>query len=247
MNDRVALPQLILCIPGPWIDRCQFLQGLTEDTHGRYLVVGDLFKHAGTKSVFDIEFHPRDENMQAAFSSAGPHWRDSPDMARIDAHRSVVYLLGHGGSDDNIRALMLAVQALLDAGGLGVKVESTGLAHSPDAWRSLCADPDALSGVYHAFVVVVSGRREAYSCGMHSFAMHDVQVLGEDRASALQVAQAFCWYLFCECPAIAGGQTFSCDEQSPVYRISSSQGVDYGPDSLFNNPYGTWQLRSLDA
>lgn len=244
MNDTVALPQLILCIPGPWRDRTQFLQRLIEGSKGEYVSAGVLLMHIATKNVFEVEFHPRDEKVQSAFHSAGPHWRDSAEMARIDSHQSVVYLLGHGGSDKNIQALMLAAQALLDAGGLGVKIETTGLAHSPDAWRRMCSD-FALFSPYHAFVIVVTDRDEIYSCGMHSFGMHDVQVVDEDSASARQAAQTFSWYLYAERPTINAGQTFSCDEQSPRYRIFSSEGVDYGPDSLFSNPYGTWQLRRV--
>ena len=31
-------------------------------------------------------------------------------------------------------------------------------------------------------------------------------------------------------------------EGAPVYRVRSVPAMDYGPDSLFNNPYGAWRL-----
>lgn len=244
MSDTTPLSQLVLCIPGPWQDRSELLQRIIEGTKGEYLCAGRLLMHVATRNVFELEHEAADGRMAEAFAAAGPHWRDSAEMAHIGAHRSVVYLLGHGGSQQNVEALMLAAQALLDAGGLGVKVESSGLAHSPQAWRRMCAE-FALFSPYKAFVVVVGGRSEAYSCGMHTFGMHDVQVADDDGDEAVQVARTFSWYLYTEHPTIEDGQTFACERDAPVYLVSAGEGVDYGPDSLFTNPYGTWQLRRL--
>jgi len=242
MSHTVSPPQLVLCIPGPWETRSDSVTDIVQRTEGQYIFAGRLLMHVATQKVFEVEFEPRDERMLRAFAAVGPHWRDSPDMQRIDSHRSVAYLLGHGGTDQDVQALMLAAKALLDAGGLGVKVESTGLAHSPAAWRGMCEE-FALFSPYRAFVVVVNGPGEAYSCGMHTFGMHDVRVMDEDKASASQTAQVFSRYLFTERPAVQAGQTFACAKDAPVYRIASSEGVDYEPDSLFINPYGTWRLQ----
>ncbi|VXB61392.1 hypothetical protein [Massilia sp. 9I] len=244
MSDTKPLAQLVLCIPGPWSDRSELLQRIIAGSKGDYLFAGRLLMHVQTKHVFELEHEAADERMAQAFAAAGPHWRDAPEMAAIGSHRSVVYLLGHGGSDQNVQALMLAAQALLVAGGLGVKVESSGLAHAPQAWRRMCAE-FALFSPYNAFVAVVGGRREAYSCSMHTFGMHDVQVFEEDSAEAVEVARTFSWYLYTEHPIIKEGQTFACAPDAPVYVVSAGKGVDYGPDSLFANPYGTWQLRRL--
>lgn len=217
---------------------------LIQQTDGQYLFAGRLLMHVATKKFFELDFEPRDERMLAAFNAAGPHWREAPEMPRIDTHRSVVYLLSQGGPGTDVEAFMRAAGALLDAGGLGIKVESSGVAHAPDAWREMCSGL-ALFSPYRAFVVVVTEPGETYSCGMHTFGMRDVRVLEQAGAGAAAVARAFSWYLFTEHPEVRAGQTFSCDAQSPAYSISSGEGIDYGPDSLFSNPYGTWQLRPL--
>lgn len=242
MNDATAPPQLVLCVPGPWEDRSAFLRNLIASTHGEFIGAGMVLMQVGAQDAFGFEFEPHDARMADAFAAAGPHWRDTPDMARIAAHRSVVYLLGKGGSDEGVEALMLAARALLDAGGLGVKVESTGLAHAPDAWRTMCTDI-AASSPYRAFVVVVTGIDEASSCGMHTFGMRDVVVEDEDRECALRAAQTFSWYLYTERPHVEAGQTFACDAQAPVYRIAADDRDRYEHGSLFNNPYGMWRLR----
>lgn len=247
MSDTEALPKLVLCIPGQWEDRADFLQRVIEASDGEYLFAGGVLMHVPTRHVFELEFEARDERMAAAFAAAGAHWRATADMARIDAHRSVAYLLGYGGSVPNVEALMLAARALLDAGGVGVKIENSGLAHAPGTWRTLCAQ-SALAGPYRAFVVVVTGAGDeegsagACSCGMHAFGLRDVLVLDDDVAAAARVAQSFSSYLFIERPDIRAGQTFSADHGAPVYRIASGAGVDYGPDSPYSNPYGIWRL-----
>jgi hypothetical protein len=244
MNDTAALPQLVLCIPGSWENRAQILERVIKSSGGQYLFAGGVLMHVPTKDMFELEFQARDERMAGAFAAAGPHWFGSPEMNRIDSHQSVAYLLGYGGSDKNVEALMLAARALLDAGGFGVKIENSGLAHSPADWRDMCTG-FAVFSPYRAFVIVVTGGGEAYSCGMHAFGMLDVQVIDEDKENALRTARSFSWYLFTERPTVKDGQTFSCDAQSPWYRISTGKGVEYAPDSLFINPYGTWQLQRL--
>ena len=236
--------QLVLCVPGPWEDAQDFMRCIAAGTGGGYRVAAGLLTHAETGHVFEVQFEPRDERVRDAFDAAGRHWRGSPDMERIVDHRSVVYLLGHGGSDQNVHAFMLAAQALLDADGYGVKVESSGLAHPPDDWREMCAALHLFSP-FRAFVLVVTDPGEASSCGMHTFGMYDVRVVDADEASALLAAQKFSWYLYTERPAIRPGQTFSCDAHAPVYRIHADAGIDYEYGSLFTNPFGTWRLERI--
>ncbi|WP_197065349.1 DUF4261 domain-containing protein [Massilia sp. 9096] len=245
MNEIAPSSQIVLCIPGPWKDPSEFLQRVVDGTEGDYLFAGRVLMHVPTGTAWELEFEGRDARMAHAFASAGPHWRDSPEMARIDTHQSVVYLVEQGGSAQNVQALMLAARAVLDAGGLGVKVESSGIAHSPAAWRNMCSEL-VLFSAYRAFVLVVTMHGEAYSCGMHTFGLWDVRVADEDSASALQTARAFSHYLFTESPSLEDRQTFSSDAQAPVYRISSGGNVEY-EHSLFANPYGTWQLRRIDS
>jgi hypothetical protein len=244
MRHSVPPPQLVLCIPGPWADRQAFVAQLIERTGGEYLFAGRLLMHVAARHVFEMDFEPRDERMSAAFNAAGAHWRATPEMRQIATHSSVIYLVRQGGTSEEIAAFMRAAEALLDAGGLGVKVESSGLAHAPDAWREICAGL-ALFSAYRAFVVVVTNPGETCSCGMHTFGMRDVRVVEDDAAVATAVARAFSWYLFTERPEVHDGQTFACDAQAPVFRIASGDGVDYGPDSLFTNPYGAWHLQRL--
>jgi hypothetical protein len=199
-----------------------------------------LLMNLETKETCEIQIEARDERMASAFKAAGPHWVDAVEMKSIDTHSSVVYLIGHGGSQTNLAPLMHAARALLNAGGLGVKVESTGVAHSPEAWRRLC-DELHLFSAHEAWVLYITGD-DAYSCGMHNLGLKDAIVASDLVESPADLLRAFTHYIFSERPKVRSGQTFSVAVDAPIYRVVDDEGIQYDASSLFNNPYGFWRL-----
>jgi len=239
MSETAALPETVLCIPGPWKDRSALLERVVRSDSG-YLFAGRVLMNMQTKHSFELQHEARDDRMMSAFLSAGPHWSRTPEMALIQKHESVVYLIGHGGSRENAEALMLAARALLDAGGLGVKVESSGIAHSPSAWRSLCAE-QYLFSAFRAYVLFITGT-DVYSCGMHNLGLRDAVVENHGTDESVELLRVFTRYMFTEEPTIRSGQTFSAAAEEPRFRIKDDPGIDYGDNELFVNPYGTWRL-----
>ncbi|MGM9482303.1 DUF4261 domain-containing protein [Roseateles sp. NT4] len=240
MIDNPSAPLTVLCIPGPWQSRSELLEAIVRGGSG-YLFAGQVLMHMDTKQACELEFHARDPRMGAAFRAAGPHWAQTPDMQRIDEHAAVVYLVANGGTAIAAEGLMQAAAALLDAGGLGVKVESSGIAHSPSAWKQLCADLHLFSA-HRAYVLYITGS-EVYSCGMHNLGLRDAIVEnGGDTAEAVELIRSFTRYLFTEAPTIRAGQTFSTDRDAPAYRLLDDAGPGYAEDSLYLNPYGCWRL-----
>lgn len=239
----MTLERTVLCIPGPWESSSELISTLIQADTG-FLFAGRILMEMESSQGWKAELDPRDERMDCAFRSAGSHWAALPEMQAIEGHRSVVYLIDEGGSRERAEALMRPASALIRAGGLGVKVESTGVAHSPAQWLELSADITAFT-VFRAYVITVTGA-EPYSCGMHNFGMRDVRVVALVPDAAALVS-AFTWYLFLERPTIRAGQTFSVSADAPRYRIVEGEPVDYGPGSLFTNEFGTWQLEPVEG
>jgi hypothetical protein len=161
-------------------------------------------------------------------------------MQDIASHQSVAYLLGDGGSRERAESMMLAGAAVIGAGGLGVKVESAGIAHSTNDWLKLC-EQAYLFSAHRAFVIYGTGD-ETYSCGMHNLGLRDAVVAQKDASDPVELLQAFTRYLFAEAPAIKDGQTFSVARGAPAYRLRSDPGVSYEAGSFYSNPYGAWRL-----
>lgn len=239
MKDGVAIPEAVLCIPGPWIERADLTRQLVQSNTG-YIFAGKLLMDMKTSTSCELQMEARDERMLSAFKASGPHWSQTDEMTRIKDHESVIYLIGHGGSETNFAPLMHAARALLDAGGFGVKVESTGLAHSPETWRRLCDDLHLFS-VHEACVVYITGT-DVYSCGMHNLGLKDVVVAADRTEDPVELLRTFTRYAFVGRADIRAGQTFSVASDAPVYRIVEDEGVLYDASSLFKNPYGFWRL-----
>lgn len=241
-----ATPELVLCIPGPWDSRTALADEVAASST-THVVVGDFLRDPVTGFTCELVFGAADPEVSAAFRVAGPHWAGSEAMEAVGEHRCVVYLVGKGGSREAAEAMMRAGAALIDAGGLGVKVESTGIAHGPAYWIDMCEQLPLLTA-HRALVVFVVAGHEVYSCGMHNFGLPEAVIAtgkGQaERTAAADLLRTFTRYLL-EAPAIEDGHTFSVSDGAPLYRIGTTAPVDYGPDSLFNNPYGSWRLEAV--
>lgn len=232
-------PQLILCIPGPWRERAQLSAALLDSRDG-YAMIGHLLAHLPSGFKCEFDFCEQDSRMQGAFEASAPHWRDTLEIAKICQHESVVYLVGEGGSRAAAEDMMRAAAALVRAGGLGVKVESAGLAHSPQAWLEFVANIPFFSA-HKALVIYVTGE-DVYSCGMHNLGLPEAIVTPSGDLPFADLLQEFTQYQFRESPVLLDGQTFSVAKDAPVYRIRTDVGVEYEEGSLYGNPYGCWRL-----
>jgi hypothetical protein len=181
--------------------------------------------------------------MLQAFSAVGQHWADTDDMQKIAGHTLVTYLIGSGGSHSRAVGLMLAAAGLVKAGGLGVKLDSSGIAHSPQAWLTLTAERHLFTA-HAAFVAYVAGR-EIYSCGMQCFGLRDAVIAEGEADDPVELLRVFTGYLFTEKPSVRSGQTFSVDDGEPVYRVTAEDCTQYEAGELFNNPYGMWRLSRI--
>lgn len=239
MSDKEI--EIVLCIPGPWADRNELVQSILKDSGG-YIFAGVILMHLETKQSCKLEFCDRDDRMLKAFQAAGSHWKSTPEMELISTHKSVCYLISKGGSIESAHSIMNSANALINAGGYGVKVESSGLAHPPEDWREQC-QYNYLFKSHSSYVVYVTSQN-TYSCGMHNFGLPDAIVDSSESEKPSELLRVFTHYLLSESPTIKDGQTFSVDLDSPVYRIKEGSPINYGENSLFNNPYGMWRLQA---
>jgi hypothetical protein len=236
-------PRIIFCIPGPWPDLARLASAVARGTQGEYSCQEDVLTHAPTLARYELQLEGHDARMRAAFADVGQDGLDKPHLSAIDHHTSVVYLLGPGGDFFAAEATMHAGQALLRAGGLGLKVETAGKAFAPEAWAELLADEEP-GKFYEAFVALVTGHEGAvYSCGLHNVGLRDAacppQVATDE---AVEVITAFIFYLLYDEPLIYPGQTFATEPGARPYRIGERPCTEYPPDDLYHNPYGRYWL-----
>lgn len=228
----------VLCVPGTWVARSDLIAATLD---AGWIFAGAVMMNLASRDAVQLEVHEgNDSAVSEAFRHAGRHWVASPAMRALEAHASVVYVIGKGGSAEASALMMDAATALLDSGGLGVKVESAGVAHSPEVWRELTENKDRLTA-FHAFVVTVTGTDEIHTCGMHNLGLRDIRVTGGG-SDAGRLASEFAYYLYAESPDVQAGHTFSLGPDEPRYTIEDDPGVHYGDNDLFTNPFGAWRL-----
>lgn len=217
--------KIVLCIPGNWHSEAELpvIEG----------VVAELRSH--------------DHHLTHSFKHAGLQRFSEQELQAIEKHTSVVYISGKGGSFSDAEKMMQAGQALLQNGGLGIKVETSGKAFNASTWEEL-VNMDHEHRFYEAFVLLVKGADNSiHSCGMHNLGLRDTlsDAIGEVMDTA-ELVDIFCIYQILEEPDIKEGQTFSTDPDSPVYIINEEPCTYYAPGDHFYNPYGIIHLRRAD-
>lgn len=238
-QTSIARAKSVLCIPGSWKDHNAFATAMAEA--GRYLAAGGVLMDLQSQSAFNYTFESADKRMAQAFRAAGPQLSE-PLLKQIERHRSVLYLISFELNLAGANALMRAASAVLDAGGLAVKVESAGLAHTAAQWQEFCG-AQAQHSAHQAFVVYVSGL-STYSCGMHNLGLFDASTDAADPAQshdAVELLRNFNWYQISESPQLQMGQSFATQQAGPVYQLGLTA-ARFMPTDPFYNTFGTWQL-----
>jgi hypothetical protein len=157
---------------------------------------------------------------------------------------------------------------LLDAGGIAVKCESSGIAHSASFWTELTGRVETGGGsgttptadfwatLYAAYVQLpIQSATDFYSCGMHLLGQPDMIVscalmsetltdgeLPEYRAVDLFVG--FGAFLSSECgeKGFISGHCFRLEGESTLYRVTWEPCTGYDEDEFLFNPYGRWRF-----
>jgi hypothetical protein len=235
----------IICIPGNWNDERELLLAIVQATEGKYMFAGRILMHVGTEESFELELCDYDERMEESFSVAGMTTRISDaTLEAVKEHRSVVYITGNGGSYAAAEAIARAAGVLLKAGGLGIKVETTGKAFDAQVWTDLLADFDT-PDLYRMFVVDSLAEEDGtvFSCGMHNLGLRDTIVSGEEFQEAVQLIKIFSFYQIVDNPVIRGNETFTATVDAPVFVIVNEPEAPYNDHDLFENPFGMWRLK----
>jgi hypothetical protein len=240
------LPKIVLCIPGgkDFREACETILAEAGNEH---------------------EWRKREKRMADAFAASefrvNPSLEDA-DWEAIEKHKSVLYVLSDNftaaqAPDASLSMLRLG-RRLLDAGGVAIKCESGGIAHSRARWTELgeradTADAgDRWPALFAAFVQYpISSDTDLYTCGMHLLGKPDLIVATDvvEAIDAVDLFAAFGLYLLAECPdgEFYSGHTFSLNKKAPKYRVTWEPCTGYDEDEFFFNPFGRWRFNPAEG
>jgi hypothetical protein len=241
--NLVMNSSMIIGIPGAWIDRSVITTSIAR-TH-KFVFAGMLLMDIQTQASCGLEIYDYDPNMRKSFEIAGQGRISDEVLQKIADHRHTLYAICDSPSIETATWMLEAGVGLLSAGGLAIKVESAGLAHTAEDWQALAADRSP-AALYQAFVTLLSSDNYYYSCGMHNFGLPDVSLSHQvEPQTASQILNEFNYYQLVEQPSFVDGHTFSTALEAPRFKLlrCSYEGFDYS-DPLYN-PFGRWHLESL--
>jgi hypothetical protein len=161
--------EVTLRIPGTWEHPRQLEESLPPGHRlvRKYLVLPD-----GSK--FELYAHPADREFPGVFALACRQLPRASEREQIDDYTVNACLVGQGGSISAALRIMAAAAALVRAGGAGVFVDTSALAHGGSDWLALSHPENDETGSIHAFVTVVHSQDEVFSVGMHVLGRNDV-------------------------------------------------------------------------
>jgi len=241
-----------LSIPGPWTDRAALVAAIAEASDGDVVAAGGLITATGAAScngLFDL-FEADSALVQAMGAGSGGALAGD-DIARLSGHRTIcglTLLVQDRAHDETARQLRLLTRAVAGAGGLGVFVDRSGVAHPWERWWSLLERED-FSGLYFGTVIHIGDDHELASVGMHQYGWPDVAVSTHDAPGndAANLIAQFNSFQLIDRPQMTAGETFATGPDAPVFQLNHAADTRYPDTHPYHNRHGLWRLEPIDA
>jgi hypothetical protein len=164
-------------------------------------------------------------------------------MQIINSYSVNVVLTGPGGSKEAARTMMQAGVAIVRAGGAGVFIDNSVVAHGGGQWIEMAEDGGS-HALSFAFVGIVSGREEVRTIGMHVLGFPDVVMrvadLDADGGAIIEVIR----YL-CSSDDPVGDGHLLADENGPRFQAEMTSSGEFDASSPMHNPFGRLRLVSM--
>ena len=238
MNETTACARITLRIPGDWSHPKELLERLPE---GFRLKPDALLLSDGT----EIEFIPLepDEQFPQIFPSACRRPPTDDELAVLGRYTVNVGLTGPGGSLKSALAMMQAGAAIVRAGGAGVFIDNSALAHGGNDWLAMTDDggPEAIS---FAFVSIIRGPQEVYTMGMQVMGFPDLSMRSADVDERGETMIEIIRYICRGDRAVEIGDILA-DEHGPRFQVLGRDNDEFGAESPMHNAHGRLKIVSV--
>jgi hypothetical protein len=238
MHEPAAPVTVALRIPGQWAHPGELIERLPD---GYRLTPESLI----LPSHASIEFGAMKADHQFAkiFRTSCRQEPRAEELAVVAAYTVNATLSGPGGSLDAARTMMQAAAALVRAGGAGVFIDNSALAHGGQQWLEM-TDDGSSDAVSFAFVSIIRGRSEVWTMGLHVLGVRDIvmkrEYLEKDGFDIVDVIR----YLARNDKPIDNGHLLG-DLGGPRFQASTEDAPRELADSPMHNPFGRLRLVSM--
>lgn len=238
MVDSNHAVEVTLRIPGTWEHPMELVERLPTgfQIEGRNLILPD-----GTE--IEIAPVPADEMFSSIFRSSLRRPATAAELEIVDNYVANVVLCGPGGSLAAARKMMEAGAAVIGAGGGGVFIDNSGLAHGGENWQYMTEDGSS-DAVSFAFVSIIRNPREVWTVGMHvagcpEIVMRRAEADADDRA----IIDMICYVCGGDRPVDDGH--IIADPQRARFQIQREVAPTEGLAGPMKNPFGRLRMVSI--
>ena len=232
----LRVPSFFLLVPGPWRRPSELVDVLAAAGHV-VTDLGDGPPRAGGVGVDVVE----DPALGAAFSFGRMGRLPSEVIAAAAACERAALLEVAMRFDEDPRRVAAIGRTLRDAGGVAVRVETSGAASAWEPWLAQL-DSGAPAQLVASAVVIVNDGDAVFTCGMHCFDLPDAQVAASCIEGPLEWLDALCTFQLAEQPVLGSGHTFAPNARAQRRKLERWPDHRHHPNDGRHNPFGLWRL-----
>ena len=223
-------------IPGNWAHPGELIERMPEG----YCLTSEFLVMPDGQRV-ELTPNPPDGQFVEIFRSSCRTPMTESERRVLTSYTVNFILSGPGGSLQNAHTMMKAASAIIRAGGAGVFIDNSALAHAGHTWLDLTdsGDSDALS---FAFVSVVDGAKRIYTVGMHVLGLPDLE-MEQTCGTSDDVIEMLRYVCGSEKPV--GDGHIIVGENGPRFHVFARPESKERDCSPMSNPFGRLQLRSV--
>jgi hypothetical protein len=237
MNKTDSSVIVNLRIPGRWSHPRDLIERLPDSCR---VTPQALILPNGAR--IDLGFAPPDDQFPGIFRSTCRQPPTEKELAIADGYTVNVTLSGSGGSMEAAQTIMKAAAAMVRAGGAGVFIDNSVLAHGGELWLEMTEDGgiDALS---FAFVGIVRGDTEIWTIGMHVLGLRDIVLKRADFERGFDIVELIRYMVRGDKPVEDGH--IIADMNGPWFRCFAEDGDPKIVGTPMHNPFGRLRLVEL--
>jgi hypothetical protein len=152
-----------------------------------------------------------------------------------------VILSGAGGSLESAHAMMRAAAAIVKAGGAGVFIDNSALAHGGQDWLHM-TDDGSSDAISFAFVAIIGNPSEVRTMGMHVLGHRDI-VMKKADCDGFDITEVIRYLARGEKP-VENGHVLA-DLDGPQFQCIVQDNPNERLPGAMHNPFGRLRLVSV--
>jgi hypothetical protein len=226
-------------IPGNWEHPGELIEQIPDG----FQLQPDSMKLPDGSEV-ELDLLPPDEQFFSIFTQC---CRTHPTQEEIECVRNYqvnVCLTGDGGSVEAAARMMTAAAAIISAGGAGVFIDNSGVAHSGRKWLELTSDL-GIDAMTFAYVSIISNPAEVWTMGMQVLGQPEIRMTKSDADANEGLIMEMMGYLATRDKPIDDGHVIA-DLSGPKFTVTRIQAsTDDAAGNPMHNPFGQLKLTSF--